>query len=246
MKRSRTSAAPALPLAEIAKKLDLPVRRIEAVDRSGRNPDGAPVADLPQGVDVLSRAFASDVGVDNDPLQAQGGGYVWFDVVSVTVSRDRPLAEVKDKVIERWRNEEIAARLKAKAAELVDKLQGASINDVAAAAGVTAQTATGVKRGVASSGIPAKAMGEIFRTAKGNAGTAEGELSSERIVFRVTEIMIPKLDLASPDIKRVDDAARDSYVEEFLAQYIAKLETDLGTTVNESALNQAVGGSTAN
>jgi peptidyl-prolyl cis-trans isomerase D len=233
-------------LAEIAKKLGLPVRRIEAVDRSGRNPDGAPVADLPQGVDLLSRAFASDVGVENDPLQAQGSGYVWFDVVSVAASRDRPLTEIKDKVIERWRNEEIAARLKAKAADLVDKLKGSSINDVAAAAGIKAQTATGLKRGVASSGIPAKAMGEIFRLPKGNAGATEGERSSERIIFRVTEVTIPKLDPASSDIKRIDEAARNSYVEEFMAQYITQLETGLGITVNESALTQALGGSSAN
>ncbi|MDQ2954592.1 MAG: SurA N-terminal domain-containing protein [Pseudomonadota bacterium] len=233
-------------LAEIAKQLGLSVRRIEAVDRSGRNPDGAPVADLPQGVDILSGAFASDVGAENEPLRAQGGGYVWYDVVLVTASRDRPLAEIKDKVIERWRSEEIAARLKAKAAELVDKLTGSSINDVAAAAGVKAQTAKGLKRGVASSGISANAMDEIFRAAKGNAGTAEGESSSERIVFRVTEVTIPKLDLASSDIKRIDEAARNSYVEEFLAQYITQLETDLGTTVNEGALNQALGGSSAN
>jgi len=233
-------------LAEIAKKLDLPVRRIEAVDRSGRNPDGAPVADLPQGVDLLSGAFASDVGAENEPLRAPGGGYVWYDVVSITPSRDRPFAEIKDKVIERWRSEEIAARLKIKATGLADKLKGSSINDVAAAGGVKAQTAKGLKRGVASSGIPAKAMDEIFRAAKGNTGTAEGELPSERIVFRVTEVAIPNLDLASPDIKRIDEAARNSYVEEFLAQYIAQLETDLGTTVNEGALNQALGGSSAN
>jgi peptidyl-prolyl cis-trans isomerase D len=89
-------------------------------------------------------------------------------------------------------------------------------------------------------------MDEIFRAAKGNTGMAEGELPSERIVFRVTEVAIPNLDLASPDIKRIDEAARNSYVEEFLAQYIAQLETDLGTTVNEGALNQALGGSSAN
>jgi peptidyl-prolyl cis-trans isomerase D len=235
-----------IPLAEIAKKLGLAVRRIEAVDRSGRNPDGAPVADLPPGVDLLSGAFASDVGAENEPVRAQGGGYVWYDVVSITASRDRALAEIKDKVIERWRSEEIAARLKAKAAELVDKLKGSSINDVAAAAGVKAQTAKGLKRGVASSGIPANAMDEIFRAAQGNAGTAEGERSSERIVFRVTEVAIPKLDPASADIKRIDEAARNSYGEEFLAQYIAQLETELGTTINEGALNQALGGSSAN
>ena len=63
-------------LAETAKKLGLKSVTIEAVDRSGRGLDGKPVTGLPQTPNVISAAFATDVGVDNDPLQLPGGGYL--------------------------------------------------------------------------------------------------------------------------------------------------------------------------
>ncbi len=55
-------------LAETAKKLGLTPRAVEAVDRSGRAPDGKPIADIP-GAGCDRRAFGSDVGVDNEALQ---------------------------------------------------------------------------------------------------------------------------------------------------------------------------------
>ncbi|MGH6665579.1 MAG: SurA N-terminal domain-containing protein, partial [Pseudolabrys sp.] len=101
-------------LAEAAKKLGLKSRTIDAVDRSGRAPDGKPVADLPKSPDVVAAAFASDVGVDNDPLQLPNGGYLWFDVSGITPARDRTLDEIKDQVAAHWRDDEIAKRLQAK------------------------------------------------------------------------------------------------------------------------------------
>ena len=110
-------------LAETAKKLGLKSRTIDAVDRSGRAPDGKPVADLPKTPDAIAPAFASDVGVDNDPLQLPNGGYLWYDVTGITPARDRTLDEVKDQVEARWRDDEIAKRLKAKADDMVGKLK---------------------------------------------------------------------------------------------------------------------------
>ena len=52
-----------------------PLRTIDAVDRSGRAPDGQPVADLPTGVDVVNSAFNTEIGNENDPLALPGGGY---------------------------------------------------------------------------------------------------------------------------------------------------------------------------
>ena len=95
-------------LAETAKKLGLKATTIEAVDASGRGPDGKPVPGLPQTPNVLSAAFASDVGIDTDPLQLPKGGYLYFDVTGITPSRERPLDEVKDQVEARWRDNEIA------------------------------------------------------------------------------------------------------------------------------------------
>ena len=82
---------------EAAQKLGLTAVTVDAVDRSGRLPNGQLVTNIPRGLDVVSQAFASDVGVDNDPIQFNGG-YVWYDVLGITPSRDRTLDEVKDQV----------------------------------------------------------------------------------------------------------------------------------------------------
>ncbi|MGY3118228.1 peptidyl-prolyl cis-trans isomerase D [Bradyrhizobium sp. S3.14.4] len=99
---------------DAAQKLGLTAVTIDAVDRSGRTPNGQPVTSIPQGLDVVSQAFNTDVGVDNDAISFKGG-YVWYDVLAITPSRDRNLDEVRDQVEARWRQDQIAAKLKTKA-----------------------------------------------------------------------------------------------------------------------------------
>ena len=96
---------------EAAQKLGLTAVTIDAVDRSGRLPNGQPAANIPRGLDVVSQAFTSDVGVDNDPIPFNGG-YVWYDVLGITPSRERSLDEVKDQVEARWRDDQITSRLR--------------------------------------------------------------------------------------------------------------------------------------
>lgn len=233
-----------LRLTEIAQKLNLTARTIEAVDRSGLDPDGKAVSGLPGGVDVLGPAFRSDVGVDNESIQIPGGGYVWFDVAGVKPSRERNLDEVRATVEERWRNEEISKRLKAKAAEMVGKLKaGTSFADVAAAEGLNVQTTFGLKRsGNPGNTIPAKVVEAVFQTAKDAAGSAEGNNPAELVVFVVTDATVPDADAGSAESKRIADALRRPLADDILAQYVQRLRTDLGATINMDALRRVAGG----
>src|SRR5262249_57707434 len=103
------------------------------VDRSGRAPDGKPV-DLPQGVNVIEGIFAAEVGLENDALQTPDGGFVWYDLVAVTPSRERTLDEVKGEVEARWRDDEVPPRLIGKAQEVTAKINKDGANDVYLAA----------------------------------------------------------------------------------------------------------------
>src|SRR5207253_750183 len=133
-------------VVEAAQKLGLAPVTIEAVDRSGRAPNGQPVAGIPQGLNVINQAFSSDIGVDNDPIQFNGG-YVWFDVLGITPSRERGIDEVKDQVETRWREDQITGRLRTKANDIVQKPgQGGKPADEAASLGVKVDTAAGFKR----------------------------------------------------------------------------------------------------
>src|SRR5258708_2704346 len=151
-------------VVEAAQKLGLTAVTIDAVDRSGRTPNGQLVANIPRGLDVVSQAFNSDVGVDNDPIQF-GGGYVWYDVLGITPSRERALDEVKDQVEARWRDDQISTKLRAKATEMVEKLEhGGTLADEAAAVGSKVETAAGFRRDASLPGVPASVVTSAFPT----------------------------------------------------------------------------------
>ncbi len=226
---------------DAAQKLGLTAVTIDAVDRSGRAPSGQPVSGIPQGLDVVSQAFNTDVGVDNDSISFKGG-YVWYDVLAITPSRDRNLDEVRDQVEARWRQDQIATKLKAKATEMVQKLEsGGKLADEAAAIGAKVETATGFKRDDSPASVPATVVSAAFRVAKDGVGQSPVTGGTEVIVFRVTEIVDPSVDAASEAVKKLKDSIDRAQTEEQVASYVNKLETDIGTTINQAAFAQVTG-----
>jgi peptidyl-prolyl cis-trans isomerase D len=226
---------------EAAQKLGLSPATVEAVDRSGRMPNGQPVTSIPSGLDVVSQAFNSDVGVDNDPISFRSG-YVWYDVVGITPSRERNLDEVKDQVEAKWRGDQISSRLRTKATEMVQKLeQGGKLADEAAAAGSKVETAAAFKRDASPAGVPSSAIAAAFRTAKDGVGQTPGSGGSEWIVFRVTDITVPPVDLSSDEMKKLKETLERATTDEQVAQYVTRLEKDIGTSINEAAFAQVTG-----
>jgi peptidyl-prolyl cis-trans isomerase D len=230
-------------VVEAAQKLGLTAVTIDAVDRSGRLPSGQPVGNIPPGLDVVSQAFASDVGVDNDPIQFNSG-YVWYDVLGITPSRERNLDEVKDQVEARWRDDQITSRLRAKATETVQKLeQGGKLADEAATDGLKVETAAAFRRDATVPGLPAAAVTAAFRTAKDGVGQTAGAGASEWIVFRVTDVIVPPIDLASDDMKKLKETLLRGMTDEQLGQYVTRIEANIGTSINETAFAQVTGAS---
>ncbi|MBR0756856.1 peptidyl-prolyl cis-trans isomerase [Bradyrhizobium jicamae] len=228
-------------VAEAGQKLGLAPVTIEAVDRSGRGPNGQPVAGIPAGLDVVSQAFSSDVGADNDPIQF-GSGYAWFDVLSVTPSRERNLDEVRDQVEAKWREDQISTKLKAKATELAQKLEaGGKLADEATSLGVKLETAANFRRDGTVPGVPTAAITAAFRTAKDGVGQTPAAGGSEWIVFRVTDITVPPVDMASNEVKQLKETLQRAMNDEQLAQYVTKIESNIGVTINQAVFAQVTG-----
>jgi peptidyl-prolyl cis-trans isomerase D len=227
-------------LAEAAEKLKLESRTVE-VDRSGRDPTGTPVT-LPDLQRLLNSAFNSEPGVEIDPMQLEGG-YLWLEVAGITPARDRTLDEVKAQVEARWREDETATRLKAKAAEMLDKLRaGTPLAEVASAAGLKVATLPAVKRGEASPPLSAPAIDAIFRTPKDGAGIAEAAQPAEQVVFRVTDIVVPAADANSEASKSLQESLNRALADDIFAGYVARLQDEIGVTVNQTALRQVITG----
>jgi peptidyl-prolyl cis-trans isomerase D len=231
------------PLTDTAKKFNLKLVTIDSIDRAGLKPDGTKVAELPQGVDVLPSAFGADLNSDNEPLTiANNGGFVWYEVAEIKPSHDRPFDEVKAQVLTHWREDEVAARLKIKAAEMLDKIKGgASFAEVTAANNLKPEWRPGIKRNAPPQGFPARAVPDVFTTAKGASVATDASTPTERVLFHVGDITVPPLDPNSPDGKRIADGLKSSLGQDLLVQYVARLEKEIGVTVNQAALAQITG-----
>jgi peptidyl-prolyl cis-trans isomerase D len=228
-------------LTEAAQSVGLEPQVIPATDAAGNDPQGVPVKDLDEGPALLKAAFSSDVGVDNDTLRLASGGYQWFEVAKVDKARDKTFSEARAEIEKAWREEEAGKRLTAKTAELVKKLDaGESMAVIASAEGKLAgKHVSDVRRGL-SSGLPLNFVSEIFKVSVHRAGTTPNEEGGSYLFF-VTDSSVPPFDPQSPELTNIKADAKSGYAEDLDAQYIAKLEGDIGMKLNVKAFAAATG-----
>ena len=85
-------------LEEAAAKYKLSLLRIEAVDAAGARPDGSKVADVPDLTQILQTAFNLAQGARSSVIEAADSNAFVVRADSLTPSRLKPLAEVRDHV----------------------------------------------------------------------------------------------------------------------------------------------------
>lgn len=236
--------AAAKPLAEIAQEFNLPLRSVGPVDAGLRRPDGSVEPALPGGDATIQAIFRSDIGVDNEAIRLpRDTGYVWYDVRKIDPARDQSFEEVKAQVETQWRADEVATRLSAKARELVERIdKGEAFDAVAASAGLTIEQAQDIGRQDQRQDLPSNVVSLIFGTVAGKSNSAS-VADGGRTLFRVDSATVPSY---ARTTQEADNFARQlgaSISEDILAQYVAKLQSDLGVTVNETAFRNATGGS---
>ena len=215
---------------------------IKAIDQGGLDAVGASVADLVERDALLKAAFASNVGVDNETLNTRDGGYVWFEVTGVEPARDRTLAEVRDKVISAWRNDEVARKLGEKATDLVKRIDGGeSVEAVAKSLSLEAKNVPDVRR-VGTTSVPQGVVIREFNLPNGAAGSAAAD-GDGRIVFKILDSVTPPLDKDSDIMKSVRQQLKQSYSEDMLTEYLTKLQADAGVTINQAEFRAATGAS---
>ena len=227
-------------VVEAAKSVGLDARAIPAVDADGLDKNGAPVADLADKNQLLRAVFASDVGVDDQPINTQDRGYVWFEVVKVEPPRDRTLDEVKDQVTKQWRDEQVAKALSAKATDMVQKLNaGATLASLAEPDKLDVKNAADIHRRGTNASVSDSVVAAVFNTPAMGAGSAT--VPEGRAVFKITADATPAIDPADEKTKALQGRVNAGLADDFIAQYIAALQHQLGVVINESALQTAEG-----
>ncbi len=228
-------------LAEAAKSAGLEPKIIPAIDATGNDPQGVPVKDLVDAQALLKAAFASDVGVDNDTLRVKGGGYQWFEVTNVEKPREKSFSEAKADVEKAWRDEEAGKILLAKTADLTKKLDaGEPLASIAAKEGkLEIKHAKDVLRNNGN-GLALNVVTQVFNVPVHRAGSVESE-DGGRILFQVADSTVSPFDPKAPELTNILGDVKAGFNEDIIAQYLARLESDIGVKLNAKAFTAATG-----
>ena len=228
-------------LTEAAQSAGIEPRVVTAIDSMGNDPQGVPVKDLVDATALMKAAFDSDIGADNDTLRVQGGGYQWFEVTKIDKAHEKTFDEAKTDVEKAWRDDQAGKLLLAKTAELTKKLDaGESHAAIAAAEGkLEVKHASDVRRS-GSSSLALNVATQIFNVPLHRAGSVESE-DGGRILFRVVDSAVPAFDPKAPELTNIMGDVKAGFDEDILAQYLVKLESDIGVKLNAKAFAAATG-----
>lgn len=229
------------PLKEIAAKFGLQATEVPAIDRDGRDAAGKATS-LPEQAKLVPAVFANEPGSDSEAIDGREAGLIWFSVDAVTPARDRTLDEARPEVVAAWTVEEASKRLKDRAEAMVKDLgAGKSLDEVAKAAGIEPQQAWNLKRNAEGQGLSTAAVNQVFAVPVKGSATALSGTGTDRIVFQVTESIVPPFDPKSPDAAALEQQLSRLIEQDLLSQYVLKLQSDLGLTINQVNLNRALG-----
>lgn len=227
-------------LEEAARKLNLKVVTVEAVDRNAQRPDGSVINDLPQSQQLLRAAFETEANVENPPLTVGSSGYVFYEVLAVTAPRDRTLDEVRDRVIADWTAEETTRLLSQKVSDLAKRLtDGEQIDTIATELGLAKQTRRGLRRDTEDSAL-GEGVAAIFAVAPNGAGTTQAPDETARILFKVTEVLEPagaSADSVAPERRA---ALASGLADDLLQQMVQRLETEFPVETFPAAVQNAL------
>lgn len=228
-------------LDEVAKRLSLKLTTLDRVDKQGRLPDGTKPTGIAKYDDMITGAFESDVGVENDPIDLGGKGFMWYSLTSIDPAHDQTLDQVRDRVLAAWKTEETAKRLAEKAKGLTDRLgKGEDFDAVAKSAGLEVKTSVAFKRADKVDGLPAAAIAAAFSGPEGHVATASTE-TGDTVLLKVVDVVPPAFFAETDEAKATADQVSGSIRNSLLETWLTVETRDVGVTSNRSVIDRVTG-----
>ena len=119
-------------LEEAARRLNLKVIKVDAIDRRGFDYAGKLVEAIGKNRDILQVAFTTEVGQDSVLTDFGAASFFILRVDTVRPPELRALEAIRTDVAAAWKREQQATAAETKTAELVDQLkEGKPLEDIA-------------------------------------------------------------------------------------------------------------------
>lgn len=228
-------------LEETAGKLKLDYVVVDQVDRTGAKPDGTQL-EAPAQKELLNGVFATDAGIENDPIDARDEGVVWYEVLGITPETLQPFDEVRSEVEKGWRGEATRNQVKTYTDKLISELNSGSktLKGVASDLGQEVLPTSALKRDDITVNVLPPAVQQAFTLPKGGYGSAASGVDEGRIVFQVEDIVEPP-EVDPRALKQLGARIGLLYSEDIIAEYFSELEQTYGVKINRQALARLTG-----
>lgn len=229
------------PAQEVAKNHPgVELVTFEAVDRTGRAPDGKTALEHPDAQIVLQALFDRRPGTDAEATHLSNGGYAWIDLGKVTPERQKTFDEVREEVVKLWQEQETANALTEYATKLVDRAsKGETMTALAKEAGGKLETSPPFNRNGQGASLPQGVVTRAFTIPRGAVVSAPGADNS-RTVLRVMEVR-PAAAPTKEESERIVGVLRDGMRNDLFASYVTELRKRQGVSINEAVLRRASG-----
>lgn len=220
-------------LKEIASKLKLPLIEIAAIDTRGNGLDGKPVKSIgTTATKLLPAAFQSDVGVESDPIDTSGEGFIWYDIKKIIPSALTPLAKVRTKAIDLWKKNKRLELLVSKAHGLMEAVRkGADLKAQAKTISQTILTTKAVKRTETDGNFAAQAVASLFRTPRSGVSQVAAK-GGGMIVFQVKDVTVPPFITSAKESANLKTQLNRHISQDLVLQYLAGIKASAGVSVN--------------
>lgn len=228
-------------LKEISDRFGIPLRTITKVDNTGKADDGSQ-ADLPQQGSVLADAFRTEIGDEADVVQIGQQGFAWFEVTDIVAATDRTFEDARSRVTDAWRADRLKNQLDDKAKEIVAAVKtGKSLLDQFTPLGIEVQQSEEISRAAQPEGLPAPLATAVFDGPDGYVSSINGADADTRIIFAVTSASEPAYFEEAQGNAETREQFETALQQTVLLQYVQKVQSDLGVTVNNQAIGYILG-----
>lgn len=228
-------------LSEAAQGAGLPLVTIEGMDQKGRNADGVEFANLVGGSDLITAVFLAQPGIAQEPVNFAQGSYAFFDLTSIDEAHERPLDEIRDRVVADWKSDEADRQLEARAKELADRIKGGeTLAAIATELGSTVQSASAITRATGPAQIGQPATVAAFQGPQGHVGIAPANTTGNWMILQVDEVAPPADptgDVQPQMVERMADLAQNDLLQSF----VGLLQREIPVSYNQGAIDAVRG-----
>jgi peptidyl-prolyl cis-trans isomerase D len=224
-----------MTLEEIAAEVKYPLRKIPAVDPSGKDPSGKAVEGLGADSAFLNAAFDQNrgTGEQSDLVAATDDSYFVLEVDSITPATVRPFADIRADVLKAYQAEERTKKLAALSDELVKRGNGGtSFDSIASELGLKIQSSEPVARGTRTPQFSERVVEALYGAkpegfVSGPVGEGDGY-----VVAKLVDVGVVRIDKPE-ERKAFADAIQRRNVDDLEKQFTEATRQELGVTINE-------------